>query len=397
MSYDPHKNIFYYYRGPSRRQEEDIVYDTQIEDNTTKAFINCLDNSSNDLLRYFIDYFALDFKYKSKPQFLLQVSKSKSRPDAQIKSATHSLYIESKIAASIDIRQLLNHKDELGANDILILISKDDFTNNIGITHLKWSEIYKCFSSYESKNQKEKFIIDEFKKYLEVIGLSDFIGFTNDDFDYFINMIDDYKPIVKNKLNQFSNKVYEELSDEIKSMYTDRYIGVFSKYPEGGAWFGIRKDQKSKDPFRHCNFTIEINDDSLQFNTVIRDGRYNQKTPIGIFYRKIKNNYDDFINILKSLSDEYSLTISKRIPKSGKRIMPGNEKWVTLARLTLEIVSDETIDYLLMMLKKIEFPGIHLGLSIKRGNEVLQKPEELIGIGKKVIEEEYKVLKFLEH
>ena len=53
MSYDPHKNIFYYYRGPSRRQEEDIVYDTQVEDNTTKAFINCLENSSNDLLDHY--------------------------------------------------------------------------------------------------------------------------------------------------------------------------------------------------------------------------------------------------------------------------------------------------------------------------------------------------------
>ena len=76
--------------------------------------------------------------------------------------------------------------------------------------------------------------------------------------------------------------------------------------------------------------------------------------------------------------------------------MPGNEKWITLARLTLEIVTDETIDYLLMMLKKIEYPGVHFGLSIKRGDKILQEPEKLIQVGKRVIEEEYKVLKFLE-
>lgn len=396
MPFDPHKNIFYYYRGPSKRQDEDIVYDTQIEDNTTKAFINCLDNSSNNLLIYFIDYFSLDFKYKSKPQYLLQVSKSKSRPDAQIKSATHSIYIESKVSAGINIKQLINHQKELKDNDTLILISKDEFNSKIDVKHIKWSDIYTYFSTFKSESSKEKFIINEFKRYLEVIGLSDFIGFENDDFDYFINGIEDYKPIVKNKLIQFSNKVYDELSDEIKTIYTDRHIGVFSKYPEGGAWFGIRKDQKSKDIFMHCNFTIEIDADSMQFNTVIRDGRYDQKKPIGIFYRKIKNNYDAFINILKSLSDEYYLTISKRVPKSGKSIMPGNEKWVPLAKLTLEIVTDETIDYLLMMLKKIEFPGIHLGLSINRSDKVLQEPEKLVQIGKKVIEEEYKVLKFLE-
>jgi len=48
------------------------------------------------------------------------------------------------------------------------------------------------------------------------------------------------------------------------------------------------------------------------------------------------------------------------------------------------------------MLKKIDFPGIHLGLSIKRGDEILKDPERLIQTGKKVIEEEYKILRFLE-
>ena len=50
----------------------------------------------------------------------------------------------------------------------------------------------------------------------------------------------------------------------------------------------------------------------------------------------------------------------------------------------------------MMLLKKIEFPGIHIGLNIKRGVKTLQEPENLIKVGKKVIEDEYKVLKFLE-
>jgi|PersoiStandDraft_1058852.scaffolds.fasta_scaffold231091_2 hypothetical protein len=49
-----------------------------------------------------------------------------------------------------------------------------------------------------------------------------------------------------------------------------------------------------------------------------------------------------------------------------------------------------------MLLENIEFPGIRLGISIKRGNGVLQKPEELIKFGKKFIEDGYKMLKFLE-
>jgi len=65
--------------------------------------------------------------------------------------------------------------------------------------------------------------------------------------------------------------------------------------------------------------------------------------------------------------------------------------------ITLEIINYETVDYLLMLLKKIEFPGINMGLSIKRGNDILKDPEVLIEKGRQSIEEEYKLLKFLEN
>jgi len=398
MPLDPHKNIFYYYRGPSKRQEEDIIYDKQIEDNTTKALINCFENSSNNLLKHFIDYFSLNLDSDSKPQYLLQVSMSKSRPDAEIKTVNSSIYIESKVTAGINEEQLNNHLKELSNKDTLLLITANSNGQRIkgkNIEHINWSDIHKCFKKYESKDKKEKFIIEEFNKYLEVIGLTDFTGFNSDDFDFFVNMIEDYKPIVKNKLDKFSKKVYEKLDDEIKSIYDDKHIGIIPKKPES-IWFGIRKDQKAKNVFKHCNFTIEMDPESLSFNAVIRDGKYNQKAPIGILYRNIKNNFDEFLNILKSFDKYYSIKIFERVPKSGSRIMPGNERWVLLSRLTLGIVTDETVDYIMMLLKKIKYPGIHIGLNIKRGVKTLQEPKKLIEIGKTAIEKEYKILKFLE-
>jgi len=95
-----------------------------------------------------------------------------------------------------------------------------------------------------------------------VIGLSDFKGFDNDDFDYFINQIDDYKPIIKDKIEKFGCKVFGELKDEIKSIYSEKYTGNIPKSPEA-IWFGIRKDQDKNDAFRHCNFTININSDMI--------------------------------------------------------------------------------------------------------------------------------------
>jgi hypothetical protein len=47
--YNPYKNIFFYYRGPSSERKVDQP-DKQIEDNTTKAVINTLDYSERGLL-----------------------------------------------------------------------------------------------------------------------------------------------------------------------------------------------------------------------------------------------------------------------------------------------------------------------------------------------------------
>jgi len=51
--YDPHKNVFFYYRGPSSRKTDDEP-DKQVEDNTTKALINTLDNSEKSLVEHLL-------------------------------------------------------------------------------------------------------------------------------------------------------------------------------------------------------------------------------------------------------------------------------------------------------------------------------------------------------
>lgn len=396
---DPHKNIFYYYRGPSKRVQDEIIYDKQVEDNSTKALVNCLDYCTDNLLNHFIKYFDLNINVKGIPQYLLQVSLSKSRPDAQIKFVNSSIYIENKIDAKISKEQLLNHKKELDVTDLLILLTKDDYDkkilNELRIIHIRWSSLFKCFFSYKPTSKSEEFLIEQFINFMEVIGLSDFNGFNNDDFDFFINKIDDYKPIVRNKIEKFGNKVYNSLNDEIRSLYTDKYIGNIPKAFDF-VWFGIRKPQNRSNVFRHCNFVISINSEILNFYIVIRDGKFTDKKPIGILYKKIKNNKDEFQELLNSFKDRYYIQVAKRVPRYGTKIMPGNERWVLLSNISLEIVKEETINFLLMLLENIGFPGIRLGINIKRGTEILQKPEELIKFGKEIIEDGYKMLNFLE-
>jgi len=266
---------------------------------------------------------------------------------------------------------------------------------NLNIIYINWNEICKCLKCYIPIDKSEKFLLEQFLKFLEVMGLMEFNGFNNDDFDFFINKIEDYKPILKNKFEKFGNLVYKNLDKKITDTYTDRYIGNVPKNP-GAIWFGIRKPQDKNNLFRHCNFTTSINSEILNFYIVIRDGKYTDKKPIGIFYRKVKSNISNFVELLNNFHNNYYLQISKRVPKYGKRIMPGNESWLSLSDISLEIVREETINYLLMLIENIKYPGIRLGISIKRGDHILQDAKELINFGKRFMENGYKLLEFLE-
>ena len=47
-------------------------------------------------------------------------------------------------------------------------------------------------------------------------------------------------------------------------------------------------------------------------------------------------------------------------------------------------------------LRNINLPGIDFGKNLYRGDSRLNEPDELIALGKNVIEDQYKILKFLE-
>ena len=59
---DPHQNIFYYYGKNYKiinkgKESEERIYDPQLENNITKAFINLFEigDKKHDLLKYFLE------------------------------------------------------------------------------------------------------------------------------------------------------------------------------------------------------------------------------------------------------------------------------------------------------------------------------------------------------
>ncbi len=215
MSTDPYQNIYYYYRGPRSKESAKIkrTYEIQLENNTTKALINTLKHCSPKVCQDFLIKMLKipiennDFKYilqtqtigeqkikerlyrilwvlcsKAKcekkiilPKKKITPSLEKSLPDAWIWNKDTIILIESKTQAPVDINQLMKHRELLILNSVLI------------ISH--WEDIHSYFVNLLRicKNilDKDRFLLEQFSKYLELVSLSSFSGWNDEDFDFF--------------------------------------------------------------------------------------------------------------------------------------------------------------------------------------------------------------------
>ncbi|HEY3374642.1 MAG TPA: PD-(D/E)XK nuclease family protein [Candidatus Aquicultor sp.] len=411
---DPHKNIFYYYRGPRHKSssEEYTAADrVQIEDNTTKALINVLEGASEAVLRQFLNYLGITRLSSGGTHFALQrshvpdlgaqhkvilalaptadieegnASNGRGRPDAWLYSPSFVVLIENKTFSRLNCAQLQRHAASIGATEQDIRV-------------MMWAELYLLFSSIKPENNTDWFLLRHFIDYLELIGLAPFTGFTSDDFDFFIMRDEDYKRIIKGKLSAFAEELCARLPAEITKAYPDQHVGRLIPGDDRDAWVALRKPQENTDIFKQCNFNAVLGKDGLRLSAVIRNGRHTDKNKaIGRFYSGIKANRGEFTSLLKMLAPDYELRIYERTSASGEYPRQGDEYWHLKSILSLDVAIDAVIDYLIIALEEIDFPGINVGKSISRGNPILADKEQLLTISAQAIQDLNKVLKFLE-
>lgn len=407
---DPHQNIFFYYRGPSKQKEASLC-DFQVEDNTTKSLINilefCWQTGFKDLLNVFLN--AINAPKRPVATFKLQKGSGGSRPDALIDLADYNIYIESKVRATLDIDQIKRHLKNINPQDILLVITnnrhnEEELKKNGDnrLRYLEWAELHKiCLKIVEKIRNDKKLtaimqLIKQFIDYMEVVVMTEFCGFKDDDFDFWIDQNPYHKPFLKNKLGALATIIKEKLPKDIGTEYSSVVSGNISGKDEH-AWVAIKRPKDRRDKFNQCNFTIEISKSCLDINVVIRNGRTNNpRTPIGVFFNKISNNPERFLQVIKSLKEEARIVISKRLPKRGERITPGNEKWDKFFDMRLcDITNKQDALYIYDVLKKAALPGIHFQYSIDRGSKVLIEPEALIEKPISIITEFSPILAYL--
>ncbi len=395
---DPHQNIFYYYRGPSKKVK-DFLHDRQVEDNTTKALINLLEFAKRvdftPLLNKFLK--LIDVPQKQITSFRLQKHEERSRPDGVINFADNKVFIESKVAAPLDLGQISRHLKSLTSHDILLVVTNNKShqgelkkLHDARLRYTSWHDIHRICLSVRNEIKADKrlkavsAVIEDFVNYLEVIVMTEFSGFKDEDFDFWISPNPTYAPILKNKLKALANSIRNELPKKL-GKYSYVKLGNIAKSDQGEqyAWVAIKKPKKIGDMFNQCNFTIEISKSSLEVNAVIRNGRTDDlHNPLGVFHEKLSSNPDSFIRTLRKIKRNGRLIISRRLPKTGKRIMPGNEKWISYFEIKIDdIVSKEDVLYICDILRKADpkpgAPGIHICHVIDRGSDILMKPDKL--------------------
>lgn len=224
---DPHQNLFYYYGKHYNlinkgKENEERVYDSQLENNTTKAFINLFEigDKKNDLLKYFLrKILIIPKKIKfDNVRFNLQVQteSGKSIPDASIIIDDELfLYFENKITKTKENKslkkQLIRHWNATeGKEKFLFLLAKDYKEPNfvlklrkkgINIKFLSWMEIYSIIEDGGLENA----FVRQFLNYLKVIGMAPFKGFEKEDFDVCLGFGDAYN--VKEKVKILGEKI----------------------------------------------------------------------------------------------------------------------------------------------------------------------------------------------
>jgi len=340
--YNPYRNIFYYFKG---QHSSDKLGEKQIEDNTTKALINTLEYSDVQLLYHLLEYLKIPFIKNQIPKYDLQVAELLSRPDAQIQIGKTDYYIESKVQASLEEPQINNHLLSIGESILIIITPRNcdlDVVKKINSSRLRfitWEEVYIQFSSYLMIRKKgdDNFILIQFLKYLESIGMAPFNGFTKEDFDSFLYIEDDPKKEIRSIVKQKFKKYLDAIQEEIKSIAAYKWLKVEVgnlQQNSHSIWGTLSEVSKDKVQTPHFNFVLDRNSFSIGF---IVEG----KVPADRFYKYVKTRPETLLKLLSKL-DEFHYELQKR---EYQRVRIYKNIPVATVKCGSEIIMDD-VDYI---------------------------------------------------
>jgi len=391
MPVDFHHNIFYFYKGG---QEDDNAKSRQLEDNTTKALINILENIDHKITAKFLRHIGVIASEISNVNFCLQkndigtsalqrknelillaivqekkkelkltdIDKHHSRPDAWIYGDSFAILVESKVVGYLDYSQMRAHYRKLSLNSIEAPVYNE----------ITWNEVHLFFKN-EVNNHNEKsnigptniFLLKQFTEYLDMCNLTDFNGFDSDFFDYFFAHDDeDSRLWVKKKIKSFSSHIYNKMSEIDSEFYQDYDQGQL-KLKDNYSWVAF--GPKNKEYRNLAHQTIRFNSQGLDIfiNVELKKATDNFKAKIVKYPEELKQ-------AIENLCDGQNLTflIEKREYVVASRYNYFKLFELKSYSLTDSKLSDSSYNFLLSVVKDIDLPAISIIEKIHRNDAI---------------------------
>jgi hypothetical protein len=299
---DPHTNLFYYYRAGGTNRERE----RQLENNTTKALIYTLGKNpdfAKSLLREFgisVDDQHLNYSLQKRPRNSRELAKrphryvlgicqtdemeaattpptarANTRPDAWIWSDNFVIVVENKVIGGLDANQMMGHAEILGHPPAMVMKKM-------------WTEVYDFIRRRGNRSDT----VEELRKYLELVGLSGFVGFEEEDFDGMLSKNREEKRRVKDRLRTFLEAVYCALPSEAANGLEFR-VGTLGEDP--CVWGTMyQKGEKDVDVM-HYNWLISYS--SLQVGAML-EGKKAQAALLEV----ARSSRDQLIGVIKGLT-----------------------------------------------------------------------------------------------
>ncbi|MBI3051731.1 hypothetical protein HYY74_04720 [Candidatus Woesearchaeota archaeon] len=370
---DPHQNIFWYYRSQTKDKETDL----QIENNATKALINLLEYSEPEVIESFLQLLKIHPKIYHEPKYLLQRKRTGSIPDAEIRLENGSIvYIESKVKASLNIKQLEEHLKAIKDKDYLVYISNNssDFVQvkklSDKIITILWKAIHHDLTGIKTSDKKTNLLLEQFKEFLEVMNLTNFIGFKDIDFDYFVNHDDTYGPLLKDKLANLLTEISEKLIQKGYPKF-QVYGGKLSE-KDNSCWSSLVKNKKGFVNTVHFTVSINLNQVNLFLNL---EGLKLVKKSLNLMKEDKNRVHQLFLSY-----QGYDLNILKRCKIRASKYI---SETVVEFRLKEKILRLSDVEYIIDKMESLIngkencYPRLMLKIVIKRGDPKL-KSEVLV-------------------
>ncbi len=303
MARSAFSNVFFYFRGPSTRDADGDGTARQVEDNTTKALINVLEHSEPAVLAAWLDAIGLTATRDLKPSFYVQggpthveapirrlaiitsgagaehavwqaSTAEKGRVDAAVYVPGELLVvIEAKVGAALDAGQLDKHAADWGIERAREFSPAGVPTSWVFTT---WSEMHRWAlgqADEPATGAVSRFLLAQFAEYLELINVTPFAGFRDDDFAFLADrraggpttaQVSD--PLegarVKDRLWKLWLSLRDRLSEEQQKAFGAIHAGSLRAVDDRVAV------QTNRDQRDAVNLTFELDPDRLELNMV---------------------------------------------------------------------------------------------------------------------------------